>query len=82
MPERLERILMSFPNETEISIISEIKRAIKEEPPITDAEGDFVNDGYSPRVDHLRKLKTGGEEEVVKLLEKYRRDHGKYSQQR
>lgn len=45
IPNGLKSILAHV-DEKELEILSEIKQAIKENPPISDNEGDFIADGY------------------------------------
>ncbi len=47
--------------------VRSIRQAIVEEPPLAVTGGDIIRDGFSPEVDELRELATGGQRWVLEL---------------
>ena len=53
-----------------------LKRAVIDNPPLAVRDGDFVRQGYDPRLDSLRSLRDDGARQIAVLQEKYVRASG------
>lgn len=57
-------------------LFSLLDRAIADEPPFTVREGGIIKDGYSPEVDELRSILTGGHGIIAELERSQREKTG------
>lgn len=53
-----------------------IERAISDEPPLAQKEGNIIKDGYNSDVDELRGLNTNGKQKLAELEEREREKTG------
>ncbi len=58
------------------NLLEKLKAALKIELPFNVKDGDFIRQGYHPKLDELREIKHNANNSIVALKEKYQRQTG------
>jgi DNA mismatch repair protein MutS len=74
MPAQIAEAIHNIGNHTEL--FTKLDSAIDEFPPININEGNFIKQGYNPKLDDYRKSLNNSSEILAELQEKYRTETG------
>lgn len=73
-PNHLFFRLLSFPDQSHV--IDILETSLRDESPLSVREGNMIKDGFSEKLDELRKIITGGKDWLLHLEEKEKKNLG------